>query len=87
MPTKTISVVIPTYNRPKELRGVVDSLLKQTIKPHEIIIVDNNSNPPVNLKVDFPGFKVLRNDIEMGSSIGRNQGVKMATGEYMAFLD
>jgi glucosyl-dolichyl phosphate glucuronosyltransferase len=87
MQPKTISVIIPSYNRPKEVRGVIRSVLNQTVKPFEIIVVDNNSTPPLELKVDFPNFRLIRNEKEMGSSMGRNQAIKIAKGEYMAFLD
>jgi glycosyltransferase involved in cell wall biosynthesis len=87
MQPKTISLVIVSYNRPKEVRGVIRSLLSQTVPPYEIIVVDNNSIPPLDLKVDFPRFTLIRNEREMGSSIGRNIGIKIAKGEYVAFLD
>jgi glycosyltransferase involved in cell wall biosynthesis len=82
-----ISVVIVTYNRPLLVRETVRNLLNQSIKPFEILVIDDGSNPPLTINVDFQNFKLIRFDKEQGLSNSRNFGIKTAKGEYIAFLD
>ncbi|HJX23088.1 MAG TPA: glycosyltransferase, partial [Candidatus Bathyarchaeia archaeon] len=50
----TVSVVVPTYYRPKELGDLFDSLLNQSIRPFEVVIVDDTPTKAVrNLCEDF----------------------------------
>ena len=87
----TISVIIPTHNRPELLREAVDSVLVQTLQPLEILIVDDASDPPVNA-TDFTGFgtipiHVLRHPKSLGGAAAKNTGAHAAEGEALAFLD
>jgi glycosyltransferase involved in cell wall biosynthesis len=82
-----ISAVIVTYNRPEEVKKAVDSLANQSVKPFEIIIIDNGSNPSLSMKVDSSKLKLIRFDEEIGLSRARNYGIKVAKGEYIAFMD
>ena len=82
-----ISVVIVNYNRPHEVKGTVQSLLNQSIKPFEIIIIDDASKSPLSLKVDASKIKLVRFDKEVGLSTARNYGINIAKGEYVAFID
>jgi glycosyltransferase involved in cell wall biosynthesis len=82
-----ISVVVVTYNRPEEVKKAVDSLVNQSVKPFEIIIVDNGSSPPLSMKVDGSGMKLIRFDEEAGLSRARNYAINVAKGEYIAFID
>ena len=82
-----ISVVVVTYNRPKEVKKAVESLLNQSVKPFEIVIIDNGSTLPLSMKVDSPFVKQVRFDKEIGISNARNYGICIAKGEYVAFID
>lgn len=82
-----ISVVVVTYNRPEEVKKAVDSLVNQSVKPFEIIIIDNGSTLPLSMKVDNPIIKQIRFDEEIGVSNARNYGIGIARGEYVAFID
>jgi glycosyltransferase involved in cell wall biosynthesis len=82
-----ISVVIVTYNRPLEVQETVRSLLNQSVKPFEILVIDDGSDPRLRMTVDFPNFKLIRFDKERGLSNSRNFGINEAKGEYVAFLD
>ena len=88
------SIIIPIYERLDIFDLVLDSVLKQTFQPFEIIIVDNNSNNLITkrlLKV-ISVFKkssevhYLKSPINSGS-IARNLGAIKAKGELVAFLD
>ncbi|MFR5679074.1 MAG: glycosyltransferase [Faecalimonas umbilicata] len=86
-----ISVIVPIYNVEKYLKKCVDSLLSQTLKEIEIILVDDES-PDLSGKIaDEYGEKhrnikiIHRKNGGLGAA--RNTGLKNATGEYVAFLD
>ncbi|MGQ4879995.1 glycosyltransferase family 2 protein [Billgrantia sp. LNSP4103-1] len=90
--TNTISIVIPTHNRPDGLRHSLQSIINQTLLPNEIIVVDDGSVPAVNKAIfqDFPesvNCTLLRNEKPRGGNNARNQGVIAATGSFIAFLD
>jgi glucosyl-dolichyl phosphate glucuronosyltransferase len=82
-----VSVVISTFNRPAEVEVTVRNLIDQSVLPLEIIVIDDSSTPPLKLRVDFRGLKVIRFDKEIGLSNARNYGVGIAAGEFIAFVD
>jgi GT2 family glycosyltransferase len=84
---KTISVIVVTYNRPRDVRDTIDSLLNQSVKPFEIIVIDNGSNPPLNMEFRSANVKSIRFDQEVGLSKARNYGISTAKGEHVAFID
>jgi len=86
------SVIIPTYNSVKYLPEAIDSILNQTYKDFEIIVIDDGSTDKTKDIVDT-FIKEYRNKIRYfyqqnkGPGAARNRGIEMATGEYIAFLD
>lgn len=84
------SIIIPTYNRPSELGNCIKSILNQTIKPFEIIIVDdgNLSELPFEKECRDAGiqYRYLKKH-KPGLTESRNEGVKIATGEIIFFFD
>jgi len=84
------SIIIPTYNRPFELRNCIKSLLDQTIKPFEIIIVDDGSLSefPFEKECTDAGiqYRYLKKH-KPGLTASRNEGIKLATGDIIFFLD
>ncbi len=87
-----ISVVIPTHNRQEELKRALKSLFEQTVLPDEVIVVDDASQPAVNDDIfnDAPGSvstKLLRHALPEGAASARNNGIKNASGDWIAFLD
>src|SRR5690554_5671170 len=88
--TPLVSVVIPTYNRSKELARAIKSVLNQTYQNFEILVIDDGSEE--NLRVVCDSFndqriKFLRNDTHTNANVARNRGIKEAQGEYIAMLD
>jgi glycosyltransferase involved in cell wall biosynthesis len=82
-----ISVVIVNYNRPHEVKNAVQSLLNQSKEPFEIIIIDDASKSPLKINIDNSKMKLIRFDKEIGLSAARNFGIRIAKGEYVAFID
>jgi glycosyltransferase involved in cell wall biosynthesis len=81
----TVSVVVPTRNRPAQIATAVDSALAQTLPPHEVIVVDDGSIEPVALS--HPKVRVLRQAEPRGAAAARNCGIDAAAGAWVAFLD
>lgn len=84
-----ISVVIPTLNRGALLREAILSVINQTYKVYEIIVVDDGSKENITEAIcdlDAP-LKLIRHETNRGHSAARNTGIKEASGELIAFLD
>lgn len=83
-----ISVVIPTYNRSYYLRETLDSVFAQTYKDIEIIVVDDGStdNTQEAIRKYLDRIVYIYKD-NGGQGSARNVGIKIAKGEYIAFLD
>ena len=85
-----VSVVIPTYNHAKLLKKALNSVLAQTFKDWEAIVVNNFSTDDtvevVNSFTD-PRIKLLNFNNSGVIAASRNRGVKEAGGEFIAFLD
>ncbi len=84
-----VSVIIPTWNRKKDLINCLNSVMVQDYQPIEIIVVDNHSSDgtAILIKEKFPAIKLIINDRNLGASMAKNQGVLLAKGEYVWFLD
>lgn len=88
----TISAVITTYQRPDSLRNAVNSVLRQSFMPSELIVVDNNPQRAERLDVlGLPSISSipvrLVHEAAPGVSAARNRGFDEAHGHYVAFLD
>ncbi len=86
-----VSAIIPVYNNAKTLKRCVESVLSQTYRNLEIILVDNGSVDSSDVICDEfrekdPRVIVLHEKNE-GVSATRNQGVRVAKGEYITFID
>ena len=84
-----ISVIIPTHNRAKLLAKTIDSVLNQSVKVNEIIIIDDGSTDDTkNLILSYNNDKIIyifQNN--KGVSSARNTGINLAKNEWLCFLD
>ena len=84
------SVVIPLYNKEKEIADTLNSVLNQSYKADEIIVVDDgstdNSAKIVENFTKFKEIKLIRQN-NMGVSAARNRGIEEAKNEYICFID
>ncbi|MCL2417341.1 MAG: glycosyltransferase [Bacteroidales bacterium] len=84
------SIIIPVYNRPDEIEELLESLELQTIKPFEVVIVEDGSTLPCNETVDnYNGRLNIIYHVKpnTGRSDSRNVGMQLATKDYFVFTD
>ncbi len=86
---KTVSAIVPSYNREKTIRRCIDSVLRQTYEVSEIIVVDDGSTDrTVEILANEYKEKVkVIKQPHNGAQAARNAGIRAAKGEYIAFLD
>lgn len=87
-----ISVIIPYFKKEKYIFSSVKSVLNQSYKKIELILVDDElsefSFKLLNkIKLMDKRIKIIRNKKNYGAGISRNHGIKVSKGEYIAFLD
>lgn len=82
-----ISVIVPTYNREKTIKKCIDSLINQTMKDIEIIIIDDGSTDNTsNIIPDDNRIKYIKRS-NHGIGASRNYGIDNSHGEYIVFVD
>lgn len=85
-----VSVVIPTYQRARQIAATTGSAASQTLQDIEIIVVDDCSDDDTQAVVEAlgdPRIRCIRHDTNRGGNAARNTGIRAASGEYIAFLD
>ncbi|WP_293026660.1 glycosyltransferase family 2 protein [Natronococcus sp.] len=86
----TVSVITPTYNRAETLPRAIESVLAQSHEAFEHVIVDDGSTDDTASVVegyDDDRIEYLRLEGNNGANVARNEGIRAASGEYVAFLD
>lgn len=87
-----VSVIVPVYNGEKFFQPCIESILVQTYKNMEIILVDDASTDSSwemlnRLYKDNPRVVLLHHDVNQGAGLARNTGIEVANGKYIAFVD
>ena len=83
-----ISVIIPVFNGEKYIVEALESVLNQTLRPFEIIVVDDGSTDGTErITQDYASLIHYIKKPNGGAASARNEGVLMARGDYIAFLD
>ena len=90
-----VSVIIPTYKRASFIKRAIDSVLNQTYKDIEVIIVDDNNPGDVDRKeleqivAEYSDDRLiyLQHEMNKNGAAARNTGISVARGEYITFLD
>jgi glycosyltransferase involved in cell wall biosynthesis len=88
-PTGDISVIIPYYNRAEYIGQAIQSVLAQTLKPLEIIVVNDCSNKASRSYLDryAHACRIIDLPKNVGSAEARNAGIRAARGQFIALLD
>lgn len=87
---KTVSVIIPTYNRAATVGRAVRSVLQQSFRDLEVIVVNDASTddtPEIIAGFADPRLRYVVHAMNRGGGAARNTGIDVAAGEYIAFLD
>ncbi len=83
-----VSVIIPVFNGEETICRAVDSVLAQSYRELEVIVVDDGSTDSTNKLLRQYGSKIRLAEREKSSlASARNHGIRLARGEYLAFLD
>ena len=87
-----ISVIIPYYKKKEYITSSINSVLKQSYKNLEIIIIYDDSNHEDlitlnKLKKKDKRIKIFINKKNIGAGLSRNKGIKLSKGKFIAFLD
>jgi glycosyltransferase involved in cell wall biosynthesis len=87
-PAPSFSIVIPAYQAAGFIADAVDSALAQTLAPCEVIVVDDGSTDDLSAALArYEGRIVLLRKENGGLASARNAGVRIASGDFVAFLD
>jgi glycosyltransferase involved in cell wall biosynthesis len=86
-----VSIIVPVYNVEKYLSRCIESILNQTFKDYEVILVDDGSKDNSGKMCDtysemYDNFKVIHKE-NGGLGYARNTGLEYATGKYVMFID
>lgn len=85
-----VSIIVPAYNAEKFIGNTIDSVLNQTYKNFELIIVNDNSKDntiKIIKEYNDKRIKLVESDINHGAAMSRNIGIKKASGRYITFID
>ncbi|RAP47570.1 MAG: hypothetical protein BZ135_02030 [Methanosphaera sp. rholeuAM6] len=85
-----VSIIMPTYNREEMITNAISSVLEQSYKNFELIVIDDaSSDNTLNAIKEFDDcrIKIINNESNLGVSKSRNIGLKEAKGKYIMYLD
>lgn len=88
--TYKVSIIIPVFNTSKYLIKSINSCINQSYKNIEIIIIDDKSTDnslSIIESFDDDRIRVIKNPSNLGTFLARKEGIKIASGEYLLFLD
>jgi glycosyltransferase involved in cell wall biosynthesis len=86
--TPLVSVIIPCYNQGHYLNEAIESVLRQTYPHFEIVVVDDGSTDnTAEVASRYPQVKLLRQENHGRPAVGRNNGFRQSSGDYIVFLD
>ena len=86
----TVSIILPAYNRANHLPDAINSILMQSFRDFELIIVDDASTQDIESivrSIGDPRIRYIRRAVNGGASAARNTGLAEARGEFIAFHD
>lgn len=89
MPSPVISVIIPLYNKEREIEGTIRSVLAQTLLPAEIVVVDDGStdrSAQIVRSIPSPLIRLVSQP-NAGECAARNRAIAESRGELIALLD
>lgn len=89
-PLPLVSVILPTFNRPELLAKALQSIMTQTFRDYEVIVINDagvDVAPLVNHFNNTGNFRYINKETNQGLAAARNTGIRAAKGKYLAYLD
>lgn len=84
----SISVIIPAFNAVRYLPDAIESVRAQTLRPREIIVIDDGSTDATSeVLAGYGSVLITERQENQGAAAARNRGLDLATGRFVAFLD
>ena len=85
-----VSIIMPSFNTGKFIKETIDSVINQTYRNWELIIIDDCSTDNTNevvKKINDSRIIYLKNEVNSGAAVSRNKALREAKGRWIAFLD
>ena len=87
-----VSIITPVYNCSDYIPDMIESVINQTYVNWELILVDDNSEDNTHSIISTYSkkdkrIKIIKNETNLGAGLSRNKAIKLAIGDYIAFLD
>ena len=85
-----VSIIIPVHNSSKYILECINSVINQTYKNLEIILIDDNSTDnslEIIKSINDKRIKLIELSTNCGAAVARNKGIEIASGDYICFLD
>lgn len=85
-----VSIIMPNYNSAKFIKDTINSVVAQTYQNWELIIVDDCSSDnslEIICQYEDPRIHIIRNAVNSGAAVSRNNAIEAANGRWIAFLD
>lgn len=89
-PVASIAVIVPMYNAASFLKATVESILAQTYKNFELLLIDDCSTDntlDIAYTLTDPRVRVIKNEQNRGAGVTRNKGIESTKSTYLAFCD
>ncbi len=81
-----VSVVIPTFNRPRDLRAVLNAVAAQTYPNVEAVVVNDRGSPVDDVVAEFPFARLVEHEVNRGTIATLETGLHNSNGDYIEFL-
>lgn len=88
--SELVSIIMPSYNTAKYIEASIESVLAQTYRNWELLIIDDfsmDNTDDIVKKYDDKRIVYVKNEKNTGAAVSRNKALKMAKGKWIAFLD
>lgn len=88
--TIPVGIIIPARGRPEKLARTLASIAGQDVRPHEVLVIDDGSVPPLDpsmLSLDGIDVRVIRHPVSRGPAAARNAGLRASRAPWISFLD
>lgn len=87
-----VSIVTPVYNAERFIKETIDSVISQTYSNWELILVDDcSSDSSADIISEYikkdDRIKYIKNEVNSGAAVSRNNGIEASKGQYIAFVD